>query len=80
MLVNIKKWGNSAAIRLPASIIKSTAIDIDTQVNITEDHGRIIIEPVKKREYSLEALLSEVTPENMQPEIDWGKPVGKEEW
>jgi antitoxin MazE len=80
MLVNIKKWGNSAAIRLPASLMKSADIGVDTQVNIIEDHGRILIEPIKKKEYSLEALLDGITPKNMQPEIDWGQPVGKEEW
>jgi antitoxin component of MazEF toxin-antitoxin module len=29
---------------------------------------------------SLEELLRQVTPENRHPEIDWGPPVGAEEW
>lgn len=28
--------------------------------------------------YSLDELLARVTPENMQGEIDWGAPVGRE--
>ena len=80
MLVNIKKWGNSAAIRLPANLMKSVAIDIDSEVNISEYHGKIIIEPVKKKEYSLESLLADITEENIQSEVDWGRAVGKEKW
>ncbi|HEY0068512.1 MAG TPA: excisionase family DNA-binding protein [Chloroflexia bacterium] len=28
----------------------------------------------------LKALLSQITPENLHPEVDWGAPVGKEVW
>ncbi len=80
MLTNIKKWGNSAAIRLPASLMKSADIDLDSEVRITEKNGKIIIEPIKKNEYSLEELVDEITPENMHSEMDWGKSVGKEKW
>ena len=33
---------------------------------------------VKNKKETLEDLLSKITPENIHPEIDWGKPVGKE--
>ncbi len=76
----MKKWGNSAAIRLPVSLMKSISIDVDSEVNITEDKGRIIIEPVKKQKYILSDLLAEITEENLQSEIDFGREVGDEKW
>jgi antitoxin component of MazEF toxin-antitoxin module len=30
--------------------------------------------------FRLKDLLREITPENRQSEVDWGAPVGKEEW
>lgn len=80
MQVYVKKWGNSAAIRLPVSLMKSISIDVDSEVNITEDKGRIIIEPVKKQKYILSDLLAEITEENLQSEIDFGREVGDEKW
>ncbi|WP_440616556.1 AbrB/MazE/SpoVT family DNA-binding domain-containing protein [Cysteiniphilum sp. 6C5] len=80
MQVYVKKWGNSAAIRLPVSLMKSISIDVDSEVNITEDKGRIIIEPVKKKKYILNDLLAGITDENMQSEIDFGREIGNEKW
>ncbi|MDA0910349.1 MAG: AbrB/MazE/SpoVT family DNA-binding domain-containing protein [Proteobacteria bacterium] len=80
MQVYVKKWGNSAAIRLPVSLMKSISIDVDSEVNITEDKGRIIIEPVKKQKYMLSDLLAGITEENMQSEIDFGREIGNEKW
>ncbi|WP_192482891.1 MULTISPECIES: AbrB/MazE/SpoVT family DNA-binding domain-containing protein [Cysteiniphilum] len=80
MQVYVKKWGNSAAIRLPVSLMKSISIDVDSEVNITEDKGRIIIEPVKKQKYILSDLLAEITEENLQSEIDFGREIGNEKW
>ena len=39
-----------------------------------------IPKPKRKRKYTLEELLAQVTPENIHPEIDFGPPVGKEVW
>lgn len=33
-----------------------------------------------KPKYTLEELCAGITPENIQREIDWGPPVGKEIW
>lgn len=29
---------------------------------------------------TLEELVARITDENRHPEVDWGQPVGKEEW
>jgi antitoxin component of MazEF toxin-antitoxin module len=31
-----------------------------------------------RRKYRLRDLLAQITPENVHPETDWGRPVGKE--
>ena len=45
MRVTVKKWGNSASVRIPASVMAAAALSVDQAVEIHEDGGRIIIEP-----------------------------------
>lgn len=42
--------------------------------------GRLVVTPVSTPTFSLDALLAEVTPDNLQPESDWGTPEGAEAW
>jgi antitoxin MazE len=74
----IRKWGNSLALRLPASVLKQADMNLDQKVNIVVSRGRIIIEPSGKVEYDLSQLLDAMTAENAHAEMDFGKPVGKE--
>ena len=74
----IRKWGNSPALRLPASAIKEAAFSLEQKVNITVTRGRIVIEPSDKVEYKLDELLAGITAKNAHAEVGFGKPVGKE--
>ena len=80
MQVIVKKWGNSAAVRIPASILQALQLDLDEPVTMRAEKGRIIIEPVQQKEYHLEALLKGITPKNLHKAEDFGEPVGKEIW
>lgn len=51
-----------------------------SRVRLTVEKNRIVMEPVEKAKITLESLLAKVTPENIHPETDWGKPMGKEIW
>jgi antitoxin MazE len=74
----IRKWGNSAAVRLPSSAMKSADFDVEQPVLITATRGRIVIEPATQADYKLEDLLAGVTAANAHGEVDFGGPVGKE--
>lgn len=78
MRVVVKKWGNSASVRIPAGIMEAARLDLDDAVDVREEHGRIVIEPIRAVEYSLDALLAGVTGDNMHAEVDFGVPAGKE--
>ncbi len=80
MRVQVKKWGNSASIRIPAAIMAAAALRIDQDVDVREDDGRVVIEPVAKPRYDLQELLAQITPENLHDPVDWGPPVGREIW
>ena len=82
MLVQIQKWGNSLAIRIPKSFAKEIPIDQDSLVDLSPVDGKLVAIPIAipiiETEYSLEALLAEVTEENIHTEIDTGESVGNE--
>ena len=78
--VTVKKWGNSAAVRLPTSIMKATQLELDEVVEVREDRGRIVIERVRPRRYELSELLKGISKKNQHREIDFGPAVGGEIW
>jgi antitoxin MazE len=77
MRVIVKKWGNSASVRIPAGIMEAARLSLDTPVDVREERGRIIIEPIRS-EYDLAVMLAGITPENLHGEMDFGTPAGKE--
>jgi antitoxin MazE len=78
MRVVVKKWGNSAAVRIPSGIMQAVRLSLDEAVYVREEDGRIVIEPIRKDKYDLVHLLAGITPENSHAGVDFGAPVGKE--
>lgn len=78
MRAMVRKWGNSASVRIPAAVLKAVHLDLDEAVDVREESGRIVIESVGRKEYDLTELVKEITRENLHAEVDFGGPVGKE--
>ena len=43
---SVRKWGNSPAIRIPASVMAATGLSLDSRVDVRAEDGRIVIEPL----------------------------------
>jgi antitoxin MazE len=80
MRILVKKWGNSAAIRIPASIMEAAQMNLDQAVDVKEERGRIVIEPERSGVFSLDALLDGITATNLHDPVDTGPAVGREIW
>jgi antitoxin MazE len=78
MLSNIAKWGNSLAIRIPQNIAKEIDLAEGSEVALEIIDGNLVLKPSKRKNYSLEELVREITPENLHGEIDRGAVIGKE--
>jgi len=76
----VKKWGNSASVRIPAAVLQAAKLRLEDSVDVREESGRIVIEPVPCKEYDLSELLKRITPENLHVETDFGRPADKEAW
>jgi antitoxin MazE len=80
MKVLVKKWGNSAAVRIPASVMEAAHLNLDQPVDVKEEHGRIVIEPARPGVFSLKELLDGITSANLHHPVDTGQAVGREIW
>lgn len=58
MSAKIQKWGNSLGIRIPKSIIEKANLNKNSEVEIENKNGAIIIFPRQKK-LSLDSLLSQ---------------------
>ena len=76
----VKKWGNSAAVRIPAAVMEAIPLELDESVDVREEAGRIVIEPVRQKAYDINALVKGITSKNLHEAVDFGAPVGKEVW
>jgi antitoxin MazE len=78
--MTVRKWGNSAAVRIPASVLEAASIRVDQAVEVREEGGRILIEPIKSEPHDLNALLDQMRPETFPEGFDFGPPQGREIW
>lgn len=78
---SVKRWGNSPAVRIPATLMQALNLNSDDEVKIDLVDGKLIIEPVRKEPvFTLAELVNDITPENLHENIDWGEPKDKEVW
>jgi antitoxin MazE len=74
----VKKWGNSASIRIPSNILKAAKMRIGDPVDIRSERGRIVVTPLRPSSYDLADLLKMITSDNLHDEVDFGNGMGKE--
>lgn len=78
----LKKVGGSTMLAVPPAVLKTLELSTDSEVGMTIDNGRLIIEPQKRPRYSLEELLAQCDPqaEMSAEDREWidAPAVGKE--
>ena len=78
MAGSVRKWGNSAAVRIPASVLADAQMEVDQPVAIREDRGRIVIEPIRRNVFVIGDLVKGIRPGNLHTPIDTGPATGRE--
>jgi antitoxin MazE len=76
----VRKWGNSASVRIPAAVMRAAQLDLNEAVEVREEAGRIVIEPVRRKEYNLAEMVRGITRRNRHGEVQFGEAVGEEIW
>ncbi len=82
MHTKIQKWGNSQGLRLAKSVLADAHLGVGDEVDVAVRDGIIVIAPTVKirGRYRLEDLVAQIPKDYHASEVDWGEPVGKEEW
>ena len=78
--VQISKWGNSSAIRLPKAVLDELGLKPGQTVELTVQDGKGIIEPARPKKITLEWIISEMKrlgPENAPETVEWA-PIPEE--
>ncbi|HEV8532714.1 MAG TPA: AbrB/MazE/SpoVT family DNA-binding domain-containing protein [Methylomirabilota bacterium] len=80
MRVQIQKWGNSLALRIPKPFAEEAAVREGTVVDLSLTEGKLIAVPAAKGRVTLRRLLRKVTKDNLHKEVDFGSAAGREAW
>ncbi len=82
MVTKVQRWGNSQGLRFPKALLEDVHIKVGDAVQMSVQGGKIIIESLEKvrGKYDLKELVSRMPKDYHVEEVEWGAPVGKEEW
>ena len=57
-------------MRIPASVLEAAHVHLDQSVDVREEQGRIVIEPIRSASYDLAALVAGFTDENRHEAVE----------
>lgn len=81
MLAKLQKWGNSQGVRIPKHLLALASLKEGDVIEITAEYDKIIIRrPQTQKKYTIQELFADYSIDGHSPEVEWGEPVGKEEW
>ncbi len=80
MQVLIETWGDSAVVRIPTTVMIAASLSVSQGVEVREENGRVVIEPIQSFTYTLNELLADMRPETFPGNEDWDPVVGQEVW
>lgn len=79
-ILDIKHWGNSLGVRLPAVVAREAHLHVDQRVRVSVEAGRVIITPIIDEPLTLEQRLTRFDPARHGGEIMVSQPLGAESW
>lgn len=79
-ILDIKTWGNSLGVRLPAAVARAARLHADQRVRITVEDGRVVITPHGEKPPTLGERLARFDPTLHDGEAMAVPPAGREAW
>jgi antitoxin MazE len=79
VIVQIAKWGNSLAVRIPATHARDVGLTENVKAELSVREGKLVIEPLEESPpFDLDDLVAGITDDNRHQEIDTGPATGSE--
>ena len=80
-VLDIKQWGNSLGVRLPAAIAREAHLRVDQRVRISVESGQVVITPMNDAPLTLAQRLALFDPIRHGGEaMAIGQALGAERW
>jgi antitoxin ChpS len=80
--VRLRKVGGSVMLAIPKAMLDALDLSADASVGLSIKAGRLVVDPKKRRRYSLDELLAQCNPSarRSRGDRDWqtSPPVGRE--
>ncbi len=80
MKAQIRRWGNSLAVRIPKPIAGSAKLRDGDEVDVKATGPGSLRLIASRRKPTLGDLVRRITAKNRHREADWGPPRGGEVW
>ena len=79
--LDIKRWGNSLGVRLPAAVAREAHLHADQRVRISVEGDQVIITPMKETQLTLAQRLASYDPKRHGGEqMSTAQTLGAERW
>jgi len=80
-VLNIKQWGNSLGVRLPAGVAREARLHVDQRVRVSVEGDQVFITPLDGSRLSLERRLAAYDPKRHGGEqMATPRALGAERW
>ncbi len=80
-VLDIKRWGNSLGVRLPAAVAKKAHLHVDQRVKISVEGDYVVISPLQDKPQTLEQRLAQYDPKRHGGEqMTTTQVLGVERW
>ena len=80
MVSKVQRWGNSQGLRLSKQVLELADIAVGDDVEIVVGDHQITVRKVKRTKFDLAELVARIPKGYRAEEVDFGPPVGKEDW
>jgi antitoxin MazE len=80
IVAKVQKWGNSQGLRLPKQVLKLADIAVGDDVEVIVANRQITVKKAARHKYDLAELVARIPKGYKSKEVDFGPPVGREEW
>lgn len=65
--VVLRRLGGSVVMTVPKKLLQQIDLDAGSEVQLTVDKGRLIVEPQSRRKYTLDELLAKCQKSDLAP-------------
>ncbi len=80
MYTKVERWGGSLAVKIPDVLATGLGLEEETPVELSVNHGDLVMTPLAHHSLFLDQLLAGITDENLHEEISTGPALGNEAW